>query len=134
VDAAYVALAAGRAPPVAAARAARNAAALEAPPGPVDSELQALLLQCTLKAQRAFRRRLGELAARYAELSPRGECTLVVEGGGEVRPDVDVEAELARLLASGLGPRDAAARLVVATGKPRRQLYQLALSLARSRP
>ena len=29
----------------------------------------------------------------------------------------------------GLGPRDAAARLVIATGKPRRQLYQLALSL-----
>lgn len=77
---------------------------------------------------------LGELAARYAEVSPRGECTLVVEGGSVVRPDVDVEAELARLLASGLGPRDAAARLVVATGKPRRQLYQLALSLARSRP
>ena len=77
---------------------------------------------------------LGDLAVRYAEVSPRGECTLVVEGGSEVRPDVDVEAELARLLASGLGPRDAAARLVVATGKPRRQLYQLALSLARSRP
>jgi hypothetical protein len=32
-------------------------------------------------------------------------------------------------MAEGLGPRDAAARLVIATGKPRRQLYQLALSL-----
>ena len=77
---------------------------------------------------------LGELAAKYAEVSPRGECTLVVEGGtpGEHGPAIDIEAELRRLLAEGLGPRDAAARLVIVTGKPRRQLYQLALSLQRT--
>jgi 16S rRNA (cytidine1402-2'-O)-methyltransferase len=74
---------------------------------------------------------LGELAARFADSAPRGECTLVVEGAREAVPDVDIEAELARLLADGLGPKDAAARLVVRTGKPRRQLYQLALSLQR---
>lgn len=76
---------------------------------------------------------LAELAQRYAEVSPRGECTLVVEGGSAAAPDIDVEAELRRLLDEGLGPRDAAARLVVVTGKPRRQLYQLALSLTRTR-
>lgn len=76
---------------------------------------------------------LGELAARYADQAPRGECTLVVQGGrGEGAP-VDIEAELSKLLASGLGPKDAAARLVVLTGKPRRQLYQLALSLQRTK-
>ncbi len=75
---------------------------------------------------------LGELAARYAETPPRGECTLVVEGGAGDSEPIDIEAELQRLLDSGLGPRDAAARLVVVTGKPRRQLYQLALSLARA--
>jgi hypothetical protein len=32
-----------------------------------------------------------------------------------------------------MGPRDAAARLVVVTGKPRRQLYQLALAVAREK-
>lgn len=74
---------------------------------------------------------LGELAARYAETPPRGECTLVVEGATSRAPDIDIEAELARLLGEGLGPKDAAARLVVVTGKPRRQLYQLALSLQR---
>jgi 16S rRNA C1402 (ribose-2'-O) methylase RsmI len=63
---------------------------------------------------------------------PRGECTLVVEGGAGPAEVVDIEAELRRLLDQGLGPRDAAARLVVVTGKPRRQLYQLALSLART--
>jgi len=75
---------------------------------------------------------LAELAARYATEAPRGECTLVVEGGqGEIAP-VDIEAELRALLAQGLGPKDAAQRLVVLTGKPRRQLYQLALSLERA--
>jgi 16S rRNA (cytidine1402-2'-O)-methyltransferase len=72
---------------------------------------------------------LSELAARYADTAPRGECTLVVEGAAARSPVVDIEAELRKLLAAGLGPRDAAARLVIVTGKPRRQLYQLALSL-----
>jgi 16S rRNA (cytidine1402-2'-O)-methyltransferase len=76
---------------------------------------------------------LGELAARYADVAPRGECTLVVGAGIALAPEIDIEAELRRMLAEGLGPKDAAARLVVVTGKPRRQLYQLALSLQRER-
>ena len=76
---------------------------------------------------------VGELATRYASEAPRGECTLVVAGGSADAPAIDIEAELRRLLESGLGPKDAAARLVVVTGKPRRQLYQLALSLQRER-
>ncbi|HEY1546597.1 MAG TPA: 16S rRNA (cytidine(1402)-2'-O)-methyltransferase [Kofleriaceae bacterium] len=72
---------------------------------------------------------LGELAEKYRDTSPRGECTLVVDGAADAPPDIDASAELLRLMAEGLGPRDAAARLVIATGKPRRQLYQLALSL-----
>jgi len=76
---------------------------------------------------------LGELAARFADTPPRGECTIVVEGAHDAVPEVDIEAELGKLLDAGLGPKDAAARLVVVTGKPRRQLYQLALSLMRAR-
>jgi 16S rRNA (cytidine1402-2'-O)-methyltransferase len=81
---------------------------------------------------------LAELAARYAEVAPRGECTLVVEGAapdasGAAATEIDIEAELRRLLDAGLGPRDAAARLVIVTGKPRRHLYQLALSLSRTK-
>lgn len=76
---------------------------------------------------------LGELAARYEQAPPRGEITLVVAGGTAAAPEVDIEAELRRLLDAGLGPKDAAARLVVVTGKPRRQLYQLALSLLREK-
>jgi 16S rRNA (cytidine1402-2'-O)-methyltransferase len=74
---------------------------------------------------------LGELAAKYAEVAPRGECTLVIAGAPAVVSEIDIEAELRALLATGLGPKDAAARLVVRTGKPRRVLYQLALSLQR---
>jgi 16S rRNA (cytidine1402-2'-O)-methyltransferase len=72
---------------------------------------------------------LGELSTRYAAQAPLGECTLIVEGAAAAPPVVDIEAELKKLLAEGLGPRDAAARLVIVTGKPRRELYQLALSL-----
>jgi 16S rRNA (cytidine1402-2'-O)-methyltransferase len=79
---------------------------------------------------------LGELAARYAEVAPRGECTLVIAGAPASVGDeaIDIEGELRALLAAGLGPKDAAARLVVRTGKPRRALYQLALSLQREPP
>ena len=75
---------------------------------------------------------LGELSTRYEAASPRGECTLVIGGGTAAEPAIDIEAELRALLAAGLGPKDAAARLVVKTGKPRRVLYQLALALQRN--
>lgn len=78
----------------------------------------------------------AELAQRYAEKSPRGECTLVVGGArqGEMEEEpIDLEARMRELLAEGMGPKDIAARLMVKTGKPRRELYQLALSLKRER-
>ena len=77
---------------------------------------------------------LDELAARFAEVAPRGECTIVVGGAAEAdaaEAVLDIEAEVRALLASGLGPKDVAQRLVVKTGRPRRELYQLALALAR---
>ncbi len=72
---------------------------------------------------------LAELGERYQLVPPRGECTLVVEGASGEEPEVNIEDELRVLLKRGLGPKQAAQRLVVKTGLPRRQLYQLALSL-----
>lgn len=95
-----------------------------------ESRRASLSREITKVYEEHVRGTLAELAARYAETPPRGECTLVVEGGS-LAEDVDIEAELKKLLESGLGPKDAAQRLVVKTGKPRRQLYQLALSLQR---
>jgi 16S rRNA (cytidine1402-2'-O)-methyltransferase len=53
---------------------------------------------------------LAELHARYAKQAPLGECTLVVAGGVGAPAVIDIQAELKKLLAEGLGPRDAAAR------------------------
>lgn len=88
-----------------------------------------LARELTKLHEQHIRGSLGELAAMFDAAAPLGECTLVVAGSRDVPIAVDVEAELRKLLAEGLGPRDAAARLVIMTGKPRRQLYQLALSL-----
>jgi len=76
---------------------------------------------------------LGELAARYADTPPRGECVIVVAGGVEDK-QIDLDAEVKKLLAQGLSPKDVAGRLMVVTGKPRRVLYQLALALALEKP
>lgn len=96
----------------------------------------ALCRELTKLHEEIVRGTLGELAARFADTAPRGEVTLVVGGADPAAAGhaVDVEHELGALLAQGLGPRDAAQRLVVKTGLPRRQLYQLALSLGRARP
>jgi 16S rRNA (cytidine1402-2'-O)-methyltransferase len=78
---------------------------------------------------------LKELTARFAETAPRGEVTIVVEGAAataaaEVQA-VDVEAEVKRRLATGESPKEIAAALALQTGKPRRQIYQLAVALKR---
>ncbi|WP_308446372.1 16S rRNA (cytidine(1402)-2'-O)-methyltransferase [Elioraea sp.] len=71
---------------------------------------------------------LGALAARYAGAPPRGEIVVVV---GPAPPpaadDAAVETMLRDALARGLGVRDAAAAVATATGRPRREVYALAL-------
>lgn len=88
--------------------------------------------ELTKRYEEHVRGTLGSLRERFAETPPRGECVIVVAGAdGAPRAPVDVEAEVRALLATGLGPKDVAQRLVVKTGRPRRELYQLALALAR---
>ncbi len=91
--------------------------------------------ELTKRYEEHVRGTLGELRERFAETSPRGECVIVVAGAPAVaRPALDLEAEVRALLATGLGPKDVAQRLIVKTGRPRRELYQLALALAREAP
>ncbi len=90
--------------------------------------------ELTKRFEEHVRGTLAELATRFSAASPRGECTIVVAGAGDqVAVPIDIEAEVGALLATGLGPKDVAQRLVVKTGRPRRELYQLALALARAR-
>jgi 16S rRNA (cytidine1402-2'-O)-methyltransferase len=63
---------------------------------------------------------LGELAARYATRRRAASARSSSRAAARASPAIDIEAELRRLLDEGSGPKDAAARLVVVTGKPRR--------------
>jgi 16S rRNA (cytidine1402-2'-O)-methyltransferase len=76
---------------------------------------------------------LGTLAALYADKRPLGEITLVVEGSQKnahaalASEIAGAAARAAELLAEGLSPRDASARLAHETGLPRTQAYRLVL-------
>jgi 16S rRNA (cytidine1402-2'-O)-methyltransferase len=64
---------------------------------------------------------------------PRGEFTLVLEGAriGPAAASADVEKALELLLARGLGAKDAAEALRLATGLSKNELYRLALKIRR---
>jgi 16S rRNA (cytidine1402-2'-O)-methyltransferase len=71
-------------------------------------------------------------AVEWATASPpRGEFVVVLEGAppAEVASDDDVVAALREQLASGASTRDAAAEGARATGRPRREVYALAVRL-----
>ena len=76
---------------------------------------------------------LAELAERFAETPPRGECVILVDGADAeavlASASLDVEAEVRKRLAAGEGPKEIAAALVLLTGKKRREIYQLAVAL-----
>jgi 16S rRNA (cytidine1402-2'-O)-methyltransferase len=80
------------------------------------------------------RGRLSELAERFAG-EVRGEVTLLVAGvsreAGERASDDAIRAELERRLATGeTSLKDLARELAEATGRPRREIYALALAVA----
>ncbi len=74
---------------------------------------------------------INELIEQITEKPVRGECMIIVEGCDDDVNTVCVEDAMNALLKDGVGLRDSAARLVIVTGKSRRELYQLALSLQR---
>ena len=70
---------------------------------------------------------LAGLAAHYAATEARGEITLVVAGGTAEAPAVaDLDALLRAALAE-TSLKEAVARVAAATGRPRREVYALAL-------
>jgi 16S rRNA (cytidine1402-2'-O)-methyltransferase len=75
---------------------------------------------------------LPDLAARFAAAPPRGEVTIVVAPAAGAKPasEAEVAARLRSALASGASVKDAAAMVAAATGRPRRAVYALALSIA----
>ncbi len=96
-----------------------------------ESRRACLARELTKIYEELVRGTLGELARRYAEVAPRGEVTLVVEGATSPVDEIDIEAEVRRRLDAGESPKEIAAALALATGKPRRQIYQLVLARRR---
>ncbi len=91
----------------------------------------ALLRELTKMHEETVRGKLSELAARYAETAPRGECVLCVYCRAMVNAadTPDLETLLKNLLSSGLSVRDAAAEAANACGVPKKEAYAKALEL-----
>jgi 16S rRNA (cytidine1402-2'-O)-methyltransferase len=94
----------------------------------------AVCRELTKVHEEVVRGTLSELGAMYGRAPARGEVTLVVDGaprGATVDETIDLGAEVRREIAAGRSPREIAAELSLKTGKPRRLIYQLAISIKR---
>jgi len=94
----------------------------------------ALLRELTKLHEETVRGKLSELAARYAEVDPRGECVLCVycRAVAKAEDTPDLETLLRNLLSSGLSVRDAAAEAANACGVPKKEAYAKALEIQSS--
>ena len=89
----------------------------------------ALVRELTKLHEETWRGTLGGAMARSAEVEPRGEYVVVVEGGAEPPPAADEELSdaVAGRLAAGLSTRDAVAEVASAFAVPKRRVYDLAI-------
>ena len=87
----------------------------------------ALCRELTKLHEEIVRAPLSELAARYEQQPPKGECVLVVAGAPQKEAVLPEQArEIAQaLLASGLRAKDAAAELAMRTGLSTNEAYAL---------
>lgn len=72
---------------------------------------------------------LSELAERYKDQAPRGECVLLVAQRGENAQSSDPRELLSELLSRGLSAKDAAKQASALADIPRNEAYALALEL-----
>ncbi|MEH1960472.1 MAG: 16S rRNA (cytidine(1402)-2'-O)-methyltransferase [Nostoc sp.] len=79
-----------------------------------------------------WRGTIAEAIAHYSQREPQGEYTLVVAGIPASQPQLteeELKAELKQLISQGISRSQASRQLAKFTFLPRRQLYQLALSI-----
>ncbi|MBD2727405.1 16S rRNA (cytidine(1402)-2'-O)-methyltransferase [Nostoc sp. FACHB-892] len=79
-----------------------------------------------------WRGTIAEAIAHYSQREPQGEYTLVVAGIPASSPQLteeELKAELKQLISQGISRSQASRQLAKFTSLPRRQLYQLALSI-----
>ena len=89
---------------------------------------RAVLARELTKLHEELRRGTLEELAAGAQEATKGELTLVVEGAPEPEPEPVGDDELVdrvrELVATGLGKKEAVARVAAATGRPKREVYQ----------
>lgn len=92
----------------------------------------ALLRELTKKFESVERGALSELAARFSETDPRGECVIAVLCQKQAAPEpgeAALDALLLAALSEGRTVRDAAALAAERLGLPKKQTYARALAL-----
>jgi 16S rRNA (cytidine1402-2'-O)-methyltransferase len=92
----------------------------------------ALARELTKLHEQFWRGTLAEAEAHYREHEPQGEFTVIVSGYDAVVPVLSesaLKAELQQLLQQGVSRSQASRQLAQQTSLPRRQLYQLALTI-----
>jgi 16S rRNA (cytidine1402-2'-O)-methyltransferase len=94
-----------------------------------------LARELTKKHEEVLRGRVSDLAERFRDDEPRGECTLVIGGAeeGEANEErwseVDVDDAIRRALDEGSSVRDLSTLLAERSGRPRRDLYARAVAI-----
>ncbi|MFB2835488.1 16S rRNA (cytidine(1402)-2'-O)-methyltransferase [Floridanema evergladense] len=91
-----------------------------------------LARELTKMHEEFWRGMIGDAIAHYTNREPQGEFTLVVAGATLEKPQLSeaaIKAELQNLLRQGLSRSDASRQLAQQTSLPRRQIYQLALTI-----
>ncbi|MEH2159562.1 MAG: 16S rRNA (cytidine(1402)-2'-O)-methyltransferase [Nostoc sp.] len=97
------------------------------------SDRQIVLCRELTKLYEEFwRGTIAEAIAHYSQREPQGEYTLVVAGIPASQPQLteeELKAELKQLISQGISRSQASRQLAKFTSLPRRELYQLALSI-----
>lgn len=112
-------------------RAARTVADLAAACGP--DRRVALARELTKLYEEVWRGTLGEAVAHLAEVAPRGEYVMVLEGApaATAATDEQIVHALRMALSGGADRRTAIATVMGATGASKRRVYDLALTIPR---
>lgn len=90
----------------------------------------ALVREITKLFEETVRGSLSELAERFADTPPRGECVIVVSGEQACEaPTEDLDGMLKRLLDSGMSVKDAAKQAALMLDVPKSEAYRRATEL-----
>ncbi len=94
----------------------------------------AIARELTKQYEEIWRGNLAEAITHYQHKAPRGEFTLVIAGSAPAQPGpppsaAELKQRLQELVESGLSRSQASRQLAQETQQPRRELYQLALTL-----